>query len=233
MENIRINQCRLSQIAWEQIFEQATPWRHTVFDALMQRTSQLDSLRALATYNTGSITTSAIWSLFSATLFFRPQRIAEVGTFIGKSTFSMAAAIDQYRPEGGEIYTCDFSNNIPLGLESATAIVQYPLKSSTDMLADLVQQRLSIDLLLLDGRLQPEDFALLSNLLHRDSVILLDDFEGVEKGVTNAASLMASLKSSHALLYPPARELLQAHGLRDSCTLAMIVPLSLVHFTAQ
>jgi hypothetical protein len=49
----------------------------------------------------------------------------------------------------------------------------------------------------------------------------LDDFEGVEKGVINAANLMRSLMPTHHLVYP-----------YRSLT-AMILPKSMVEFTAQ
>src|SRR5687767_14330780 len=79
--------------------------------ALFQGLARLDDLRAEADYNTGSISPVAAWSLYNVVRHFRPKRILEVGTFIGKSTMSMATALeDQKAP--GDIFTCDGSNDI-------------------------------------------------------------------------------------------------------------------------
>ena len=54
----------------------------------------LEELRQNADYNTGSISTSSAWALYSVTSLFQPRMVLEVGTFIGKSTMSMAIAMD-------------------------------------------------------------------------------------------------------------------------------------------
>jgi predicted O-methyltransferase YrrM len=233
MEKIRINRMQFTEVAWSVIFENASSYACTLRPELFQKSEALDDLRKYADYNTGSITTGAIWTLFSACLFFKPKTIAEVGTFIGKSTFAMACAIDICYREGGEINTCDFSNNIDLGFGTKTQIRQFPMKSSTDMFSALAKEKQKCDLLLLDGRLQTEDFKLLSSILHPESVILLDDFEGTEKGVVNALQLMNSLQNTHYLAYPPSRELMRLHGLNEGCTIGMIVPRVLVEHTNQ
>jgi hypothetical protein len=107
------------------------------------------------------------------------------------------------------------------------------MQSSTDMFSALADEKRKCDLLLLDGRLQTEDFKLLSSILHPESLILLDDFEGTEKGVVNALQLMTSLQNTHYLAYPPSRELMRSHGLYEGCTIGMIVPRSLVEHTNQ
>jgi len=233
MEKIKINRNRLGQLVWEQIFENSVPYHHTMQSRLIEGAIELEKLRASASYNTGSITTSVLWSLYATTMFFRPRRVAEVGTFIGKSTLAIATALEVAWPEEGRIYTCDFSNQIDLDLNVGCEVVQYPMQSSTDMFTNLVGREEKIDVLLLDGRLKPADFPLLSHLLHGESVILIDDFEGVEKGSINAMHLMNSLKDTHLLAYPPSRELLGRHGHHDSCTLAMIIPKNLVVHTDQ
>ena len=48
-----------------------------------------------ADYNTGSISFAGSWSLYSWSKYFEPCKIVEVGTFIGKSTWSMAKALDE------------------------------------------------------------------------------------------------------------------------------------------
>jgi predicted O-methyltransferase YrrM len=233
MEKIRINRSKLSDIVWRTILENSAGHAFSIRAELLQKSGSLNDLRAHASYNTGSISSSAIWALFSACLFFKTKVIAEVGTFIGKSTFSMACAVDITFQEGGKIYTCDFSNKIDLNFATRTLINQFQMKSSTDMFTSLAAESQRCDLILLDGRLQAEDFNILPKILHRDTIILLDDFEGIEKGVINAIQLMNSLQNSHYLVYPPSVELLQAHGLHESCTIGMIIPRQLVEHTNQ
>ena len=88
-------------------------------------------------------------------------------------------------------------------------------------------------MILLDGRLQAEDFKLLPAILHPETVVLLDNFEGTEKGVINAMHLMNSLQTTHYLAYPPSREIMHNHGLTDGCTIGMIIPRRLVEHTNQ
>lgn len=233
MEAIRINRAKLSQASWEAIYDNAAPYVYNEMNKLMSRALSLDTLREQADYNTGSISTAAIWSIFSACLYFQPQMVAEVGTFIGKSTLALAAAMDQVGDETLGVFTCDFSNDIELNLDTRTQVTQFRKQSSTEMFDKLARQGLRCDLLLLDGRLQDKDIGILSAILHDQSVILLDDFEGTEKGCVNAMVLMSSLVETHFLLYPPTRESMQKRGLLDGCTLAMIVPKMLVTFTNQ
>ncbi len=233
MEKIRINRSRFTDLVWSTILDETSIHSHSIRHELLGKSASLDELRRHASYNTGSISTGAIWTLFAACAFFRPKVIAEVGTFIGKSTFAMACALDVCLEDEGHIFTCDFSNDIPLGFGTRTQITQYPMKSSGDMFADMVRQGHRCDLVLLDGRLPPEDLPLLGKLLHAESVILLDDFEGIEKGVSNAAQLMPSLQASHLLAYPPSKSLLLEHGLHEACSVAAIIPRSLVEHTNQ
>lgn len=233
MEKLRINRARFSELAWEIIFESSTVYSHATRDELFSKSLALDDLRAHADYDTGSISTGAIWALFSACTFFKPKTIAEVGTFIGKSTFAMACGLDLARKDDTSIWTCDFSNDITLDFGTRTRVRQFRMQSSTDMFRGMASEQARCDLLLLDGRLQEEDFPLLSSILHQESVILLDDFEGTEKGVANASRLMGSLQNSHLLAYPPSRELMRRHGMLEACTVGMIIPRDLVINTNQ
>jgi predicted O-methyltransferase YrrM len=234
MKKIQINRKRLSDIAWNVIFENAIAYEAFLRAELFQKSLALEDLRGQAAYNTGSIGTGEIWTLFATSLFFKPKFVAEVGTFIGKSTFSIACAMDiTFTEEGGEIYTCDFSNKIDLQFGTRTKVRQFKMQSSTDMFSEIANEKRRCDLLTLDGRLQPSDFKLLSSILHAESIILLDDFEGTEKGVVNAIQLMNSLQSTHFLVYPPSHELMHLHGLSGGCSVGMIIPRSLVEHTNQ
>jgi hypothetical protein len=233
LEPIRISRTKLSEAAWESLFDHSAAYARTELETLLRNSLSLEKLRGQANYNTGSISTAAIWSIFSACLYFQPKMVAEVGTFIGKSTLAVASAMDLCRHEVLGVFTCDFSNNISLNLNTRTPITQFPLQSSTVMFSEMQKNDIRCDVLVLDGRLQEEDFGLLPSVLHDRSVILLDDFEGTEKGCVNAMYLMQSLEKKYHLIYPPSRQALERRGLMDGCTLAMIVPKSLVTFTHQ
>jgi predicted O-methyltransferase YrrM len=233
MEKMHINRNRLSELIWEIIFDSTSVYSKSLRDELFSKSITLEELREQADYNTGSISTGAIWTLFSACTFLKPKMIAEVGTFIGKSTFSMACALDLVPRHKGIIWTCDFSNNVNLDFATQTQVRQFKKMSSTDMFTTMVNENTVCDLLVLDGRLQDQDYALLPAILHSETVILLDDFEGTEKGVANGSQLMKSLQKSHHLVYPPSRELLRRYGLQEACSIGMIIPRNLVIFTNQ
>ena len=48
------------------------------------------------------------------------------------------------------------------------------------------------DIVHLDGRLKQEDFNLLKNNITEKTIFILDDFEGIEKGVINYFNLVSS-----------------------------------------
>jgi hypothetical protein len=233
MEKMRINRNRLSELIWGTIFDSTSIYSISLRDELFSKSITLEELRAQADYDTGSISTGAIWTLFSACTFLKPKMIAEVGTFIGKSTFAMACALDLVPRHEGNIWTCDFSNSVNLDFATQTQVRQFKKRSSTDMFKTMVSENIACDFLVLDGRLQDQDYALLPAIWHSETVILLDDFEGIEKGVANGSQLMKFLHNSHHLLYPPSHELLRRHGLNEACSIGMIIPRNLVIFTNQ
>lgn len=233
MEKIRINRFKLGNLIWQLIFESNCTYSDLTRSDLLSKSNLLDDLRKYANYNTGSISAGAIWTLFSATTFFKPKLIAEVGTFIGKSTFAMACGMDIAHLDGGEIYTCDFSNNITLDFGTKTKIRQFPMQSSTVMFQNMAQESVRCDILLLDGRIQTEDLPLISTVIHNETVILLDDFEGTEKGVINAIHLMNMLNNTHLLAYPPTTTLLNSFGVNNPCTIGIIIPKNLLIHTNQ
>jgi hypothetical protein len=233
MDPIRLNRAKLSQAAWDALFDHSAPYAFTDLKGLIQKSLALEELRSQADYNTGSISTAAVWSIFSACLYFKPKVVAEVGTFIGKSTLAIACAMDLSPHEVLGVFTCDYSNDIVLNLNTRTPITQFPKQSSTAMFLEMVKNGITCDILLLDGRLQPADLSLLPSILHEQSIILLDDFEGTEKGCVNAIALMQSLERDFHLIYPPSKKALESRGLLDDCTVAMILPKSLVALTNQ
>lgn len=206
--------------------EERGPERERLFGQL----AGLESLRETADYNTGSVSISAAWCLYSLVRHFRLTRALEVGTFIGKTTFAMAAAMDD-GGHPGEVFTCDMSNSLDLPWTGRTQITQFKGQSSAAMLEKLDGV---FDLALLDGRIQPAELPRLEQLLSPDAIIALDDFEGAEKGVANLSVLRKSPRfRGHALIYPCPRPLLERRGFSSYSLLAALVPASRFQIAAQ
>lgn len=223
--NLRIRRAAFSRLIWEEILEFAEQ-KSNRREQLARINEELETLREHADYNTGSISMSATWCTFAIAEYFRPQTVVEVGTFIGRSTTAMAWGITPHHP-AAMIHTCDGSNDIEI---PGKCIKQYPKTMARDMFADLRASGVRADLAYLDGRLAPDEVDLLRQVTTPGAVIVLDDFEGVEKGVANAMQLV---RQDTILVYPPERELLRSYGLRDACSTALIVPGSRLQFVAQ
>ena len=236
MRRFTLSSRLLSEALWSRILEHAAP-RHldrgaAVFAAL----GRLDELREKAQYNTGSISTAAQWALFSLAYYWRPALMAEVGTFIGKSTFALGLGCDA-AGQHAEIHTCDMSNRFDLPTAiTKCSVVQYPGSPSTQMLSEMAEDGYGarVDLFHFDGRIQKDDLPLLAALAAPDAVVVLDDFEGVEKGVANLFALrsMPAFKD-HLCVYPPSEPLLRRFGFTDHATCALVVPRPVVEFSAQ
>lgn len=225
----------LGEAVWTRMFEDAAHLLETCRHELVRRTNELESLRSLAQYNTGSIGVSAQLALFVLAHHWRPAKVLEVGTFIGKSTLSIAlgAAAAGARCE---IHTCDASNRFDLPAFAEAKVVQYQGTGSTQMLSDVLADdgQGAFQLVHVDGRLQAGDYELLSRLLSQDAIFALDDFEGGEKGVANLMNIRASgLFAKHLLLYPPNDAVRARYKLVDVCTTALMVPIDCLHLTAQ
>jgi predicted O-methyltransferase YrrM len=219
----------LAEPFWDAMFR-TDDERRAERERFLAQFPQLEALRAQADYNTGSISAGAAWCLYSLVRHFGLTRAIEVGTFIGRSTIAMASAMDDGgRP--GEIFTCDLSNSLDLPWTGRTRITQFKAANSTAMLGRLDG---AFDLAFLDGRLQADDLERLEQLLSPDAIIALDDFEGMEKGVSNLSLLRRSARfKSHALIYPCPRSRLQARGFSSPSLVAALVPTSRIAIAAQ
>lgn len=219
MNRIRISRKKFSHVVWENIFDYADT-EMGVRQLLADRAAAYAKLRDSADYNTGSVSVDAMYTLFCTTHFFKPKVIAEVGTFIGNSTFAMAEGAG----DNCEIHTCDYSNDIQL--ESSIGAIQYPKVPSTTMFNKMVEAGKKVDLMFFDGRLTPGDITLISRLVTDDTVYVFDDFEGVEKGVANTQLFMSypSIKVAYHFIYPP-KDL--------NCNIAMLIPRKHVEWTDQ
>jgi predicted O-methyltransferase YrrM len=207
---------------WENIFQGAES-QISARQELADRLSTHDKLRVGAEYNTGSMSLDAMVALFSVAYFFKPKVIAEVGTFIGNSTFALVEGAEN----DCEMHTCDYSNNIDLSHHiHANPLVQYPKTPSSTMFQKMLDTGKKVDLFFIDGRLVPGEFPLIEKLSKNTTVFALDDFEGVEKGVANAGLFLSHpwTKVSYHMVYPP----------KDmNCNVALLVPRKLVEWTDQ
>jgi len=195
---INISRRKLSRAVWETLFEGLgdLPW--TVINEL----EKLDPDR-----KTGTTANASLVALWAVVRYFRPKTVVEIGTYIGKSTFVLSRL-------GAMVHTCDKDHDFKLPIYAS--IKQYSM-SSTEMLATFTTP---IDLLHIDGRVQEADKPLLEKLCHAETVITLDDFEGVEKGVWNAMQLNVK---DRILVYPPERQLTERFAMGDATT-AIILP---------
>jgi predicted O-methyltransferase YrrM len=235
MRTINLSSAVLSDAVWTRVFEHAAPrWLDSAGE-LYKTLGALDALREKAQYKTGSISTASQWALFSLAYYWQPAVVAEVGTYIGKSTLAMALGADAAGAQC-EIHTCDMSNRFDLPSRSKSRVVQYPGSASTQMLGEMVEDGFAgkVQLMHIDGRLTKDDLALMTQLAAPDALIALDDFEGMEKGVANLFNVRAvKAFPGHFALYPPSERVLREVGLRDRCTTALVAPRDLIQFTAQ
>lgn len=216
MNTIRINRTRFSEAVWDNIFEEAK-WREGERRRLNAALLRLDHLRSDADYNTGSITADSGWVYFCIANFFKPKIVAEVGTFIGRTTTALALGA-----RNAEIHTCDSSNDIKI--PTYFNVHQYPKKTSTEMFKTMADIGITADMVVLDGRLMNEDGEPLGKIVTDSTVFVFDDFEGVEKGVVNASLLLQSLAPYYHLVYPPKHL---------NTAVALFIPRKLVEYTNQ
>jgi hypothetical protein len=195
---INISRRKLSRAIWETLFEglDDLPW------STLNDLENLDPDR-----KTGTTVNASLVALWAVVRYFRPKTVVEIGTYIGKSTFVLSR-------NGAMVHTCDRDHDFKLPIYAS--IKQYHM-GSTEMLETLTTP---IDLLHIDGRVQEADKAHLERLCHADTIITLDDFEGVEKGVWNAMQLNVK---DRILVYPPERQLTERFAMGDATT-AIILP---------
>jgi hypothetical protein len=230
MEQIRINRAAISKVIWGNILSSVA---HVDREFLSDPLDFLNSKRANAAYNTGSINFTNAWCLYALTRYLKPAFVAEVGTFIGRSTMAMAEGMQAAMVDNPVIHTCDSSNDINLKDVIDIDLVQYPKTSSTDMLRSLVNDSKKVDMFFFDGRISELDLAYIEQLRHESTVFAFDDFEGVEKGAINVLNLSHLLNSGYTLMYPPDTQLLWEHGLFEPSNLAVMFPFKSLAFVPQ
>lgn len=214
MNSLRLNRRMISRAFWDLMDAQSLP----EYD--IPPAEHFDRLREHADYNTGSLNEWDMVDLIAICAYFKPKLVAEVGTFVGRSTYGLAVGSG---PDA-VIYTCDASNDIPLPEmpHNAAGALRHPRQSSVEMFNKMLSVGFDsqVDLFFIDGRVSEADRLLMGKLSHSKTVIVLDDFEGIEKGVTNAMLLGTP---DHILIYP---------RVPDGKT-ALLVPIQLLQLTAQ
>ena len=199
----------VSNIFWRNL---SLRWAHAIrkwLDHLDNESCVAEQWREAADYNTGSVPSATAVAVMLLGLEMKPAVAFEVGTFIGNTTRPLALTCTK-------VYTCDGSNDIKMHLPNVT---QYPKTMSTAAFEAFKATGEKIDLLLLDGRLQPADLPLVIELLKDDGVIALDDCYQLEKGMVNV-----SLLQGRFYIPPPRGEPFAAFGVPGGTTLGLMVP---------
>lgn len=212
-KNLQIGRQRFSKLFWEIISDRdSMEW---VEDSISDIVNNQEKYREKASYNTGSISYGDAEDLYLITRYFRPYNIAEVGTFIGTSTVTMRNAFP-----GCTVYTCDVSNKICVspGDQNIKHFYRTPSHKMFEELAKLGADQ-AMDMIYFDGRLSQEDMEPLSKIIYDGTIFVFDDFEGTEKGVTNAIMLD---RPNYALIYP-----------RGGHKTAALIPYSRIEFVRQ
>ena len=222
----------LSEAFWQIVFETRYDQIVAALPAILENYKRCEAFRARSDYNTGSISVASGVCLYALCRHFAVNRVIEVGTFIGKSTSSMALALGHNGPDGA-INTCDKDNACFAPWDGFGCKVRsFPKKTSTQMLTELSGTPGSVDLFYYDGRIQAADIPLIDKLSHPGSIHVFDDFEGTEKGVANAAFLRPAL-AGYILIEPCPTELLHRHGIQDRSLTALLFNTDNIHLTNQ
>ena len=177
---------------------------------------------------TGSLSLEGTKLLWLLARYFSPRVVIEVGTYIGRST---AALYMGARPVIERLYTCDatFDAWDPGHLSNAGEIEYFGKTTSTQMFEYLVSMGVQSDFFFLDGRLQDADLSLVQSLTHSRTVFVLDDFEGLEKGIINGIKLR-SIYPNLILVGPDATPI---SGGKKPSPLALLVPPEVLELTRQ
>tara|TARA_Y200000002_G_scaffold338526_1_gene307930 strand:- start:1371 stop:2081 length:711 start_codon:yes stop_codon:yes gene_type:complete len=236
MNPLLINQNNFSTIFWKILLSSRNGLEKKDLELLSAEILSLQSLRGQADYNTGTISPkSALW-LYFLTRYFKPSTIVEVGTFIGTSGLSMVMGCDSNNLPV-KFYSCDVSNSIDIPYKGKSTVEFFKKSNSTQMFKQLKDRGVSPEMFHIDGRLNQDDLPLLVDLKVMDAIILLDDFEGVEKGVVNAFALQGIINKTHVMAYPPKPEDCSFKDLDEmfpgTCTTAVLLPQKFLSLTRQ
>lgn len=229
----RLSPVDLANVLWMQWLENVEPELDQITSQLRHAFVACEKTRDQMNYQTGSISLSAALSLSLLVRNARPATIFEIGTFIGKSTLSMALAMDATGVPG-QIFTCDGSNDFRVPKLSQTPIHGFPRAGSTQVLEKLRADGVSLEMLHIDGRLGDNDAELIEQIMAPNAIVAVDDFEGTEKGVSVVSQLFTRPAfAKHLLVYPMPAQVRQAAGLLGGNSTAVLLPSSALAFPRQ
>ena len=235
MPTFAIQPDHLADALWGRMADLHAQELDSVRSILSELFAHTELLRDEMEYPTGTVWFNSAIALYLLSRWAKPKVVFEVGTFVGNSCLSMAKAME-VNGQGGEIHTCDGSNSFKVPTELTTIQIKgYPKKLSTDALQAVKEQGKKVDLFHIDGRLLEDDYALIQELSHDETIIAIDDFEGIEKGVMNLMGFMsrAPWAAAHAHIAPPSgKTLAKIDPNADRCLTALLVPRNTFAFHA-
>ena len=239
MSIIRINPDKFSEIFWEEVISMSIMSKKKQ-DEFFIFLEGLNENKIHAEYVTGSTSNVSAWLLYSLGKYFSPTNIVEIGSYIGRSFFSLLLGTQASYLNKGKIiqgYCCDMGNKIVFPKIKGLNFKQFHKKTSTQMFQDLDKiKNFKFDLIHIDGRINPEDITFLKKFSHSKSIYVLDDFEQTEKGVINYNILIQEEvvdRNKYMIAPPPAKLFLKDYNLFGRTKTACLIPFSYILFTRQ
>jgi hypothetical protein len=225
MNEIYLNEESISQSFWKNINEII---RTSDFNIIIENiwTSTNDIRQYFPPGVAGTINKQTALELIAISKYFSPQFVCEIGTYIGRSTMCIVAGSENTLKQ---LHTCDYSFDIFKMTKAVidfdlnrTKIKYYGKTSSIEMLKQVQSNsNEKIDLFFIDGRITDEDNMLIERIKNDNTIFILDDYEGTEKGVHNAFILRQKFKD--LFLIRPSVNLLNTEILLGK--LGLLVPM--------
>lgn len=182
----------LSKIFWEKLYESPV-----VSEAQRDVAKILKYTRKIREHfpagSAGTISSQSAEQLWLIARYFSPKHIFEIGTFIGRSSFSLLAGSGATLDR---IDSCDATfdqffipDEMKQDFSNAQKLNYHPKSSSVKALNQILSLGLCPDFIFIDGRLCDDDIALFHRLDPKNTIYVFDDFDGIEKGVENCILL--------------------------------------------
>lgn len=224
----------LAEALYQRMYEEIGGEIPGIVDRINDMAQKQILLKNQMFYKTGSIAVASAVAIYILTRKVQPEFVAEIGTFVGRSTMAMAMALNDCGVPA-EIYTCDKDNPFALEPEvGGVKIFGHPQSGSTEMLEKISSLGRKVDMMFIDGRLSSKDISIIKNISSEKCVYLFDDFEGIEKGVVNCLMFKQESAFARHILLPPMR-IPSATGWdwQGVNSVAVLMPQSLLRLTNQ
>ena len=233
MSKLWLSERMISTVFWEAL-RSSIYFKEAQHDAELIATATaplVDKFPSIA----GSISIKSSTYLWLLTKYFSPKNVLEIGTYIGRSTlainFGGLYSIERFWTCDGTFDCMNFNDLKTTGFseeksKSVRKIEYYGKTMSTELLKKSMDINTKFDFIFVDGRLSGDDCNILPKVMSDSCIILLDDFEGVEKGVVNVMMLRNMLKG-FILIEPPIENDAKLGNL------ALLVPPNLITLARQ